>query len=221
MPECPLLELAHVRFAYAGGPAVFDDLCFSLHEGEHIGIHAPNGSGKTTLFRLMTGLEKPQGGSILFHGRPVENGQTLHELRCAVGFVLQNSDDQLFSSTVLEEVAFGPLNLGMNRTEARARAMETLESMGMAEFAGRPIHRLSGGEKKMVAIASVLSMRTKALLLDEPTTFLDEISRERIITLLRGQDIARVIVSHDRDFLRQTTSAVMTIDRGRMSKSFF
>ena len=214
MSDNALLSLENIRFGYAGGQPVFDGLRFSLHEGDSLGLYGPNGSGKTTLLRLMMGLETPQAGQILFRGRPVATGQDLHQLRCTIGFVLQNSDEQLFSSTVLEDVAFGPLNLGMKAHAARERALETLASIGMADFADRPVHRLSGGEKKLIAIATVLSMRPRALLLDEPTTFLDAQSRQRIIAVLQQERIGRLIVSHDKDFLRQTASRFASIENG-------
>lgn len=216
MPDTPILTLEDITFGYAGSPALFNGLCFSLRQHEQIGLYGPNGSGKTTLLRLIMGLETPQNGRVLFHGVPVDSGQVLHRLRCGIGFILQNSDDQLFSPTVLEDVAFGPLNLGLKRHEARERAMETLESMGLAKFADRMIHRLSGGEKKMIAIASVLSMRPEALLLDEPTAFLDEESRDKIVSILQTLDIARIVVSHDRKFLEQTTSSFACIKDGAL-----
>lgn len=212
MPDVPILTLDHVAFAYPGRPALFTDCCFSLPEGGRVGLFGPNGSGKTTLLRLIMGLEAPLKGRVLFHGEPVTTEKTLHRLRCGIGFVLQNSDDQLFSPSVLEDVAFGPLNLGLSRGDARDRAWETLDSMGLAALADRSAHRLSGGEKKMVALASVLSMRPEALLLDEPTTFLDDGARERIIDILGRRDIARIVVSHDRAFLEATVSSCIRID---------
>lgn len=214
MSDTPLLALDNITFGYAGRPALFTGLCFALRRKEKIGLYGPNGSGKTTLLRLIMGLETPQSGRILFRGVPVEGEKALHRLRCGIGFVLQNSDDQLFSPTVLEDVAFGPLNLGLKRHEARARAMETLESMGLAAYADRQAHRLSGGEKKMIAIASVLSMRPEALLLDEPTAFLDDDARDRIIRILRQQDIAGIVVSHDKAFLERTTPSFVAINNG-------
>ena len=214
MPQSPILTLENIHFAYAGRPPICNGLCFSLHSQDRIGLYGPNGSGKTTLLRLIMGLEKPRKGRVLFHGTPVEDAKTLHRLRCSIGFVLQNSEDQLFSPTVLEDVAFGPLNLGLSRQEARDRAMETLESMGMAALAERQTHRLSGGEKKMVSIASVLSMRPEALFLDEPTSFLDADAKNRILTTLQGQAIARIVVSHDREFLRQTADTFLGIKGG-------
>ncbi|MCL1985577.1 MAG: energy-coupling factor ABC transporter ATP-binding protein [Betaproteobacteria bacterium] len=215
MSDDPILALEDIAFGYAGRPALFTGLYFTLRRQEHIGLYGPNGSGKTTLLRLMMGLETPQGGRVLFHGIPVD-GQTLHRLRCSIGFVLQNSDDQLFSPTVLEDVAFGPLNLGLKRHEARSRAMETLESMGLAAYADRQTQRLSGGEKKMVSIASVLSMRPEALLLDEPTAFLDDSSRDKILRILQQQDIARIVVSHDKEFLEQSASSLICIASGKI-----
>ena len=216
MPTSPILTLENVTFGYAGRPPLFKELSFELHPHQQIGLYGPNGSGKTTLLRLIMGLETPQSGRVLFHGLTTDDAQSLHRLRCGIGFVLQNSDDQLFSPTVLEDVAFGPLNLGLSRQAARERAMETLESLGLETFADRATHRLSGGEKKMVSIASVLSMRPEALLLDEPTAFLDDDSRERITGILKGQNIARVVVSHDRCFLEQTACSCVCIKDGCM-----
>ena len=204
-----VVALKGVSFGYAGRPTLFHDLDFALHEGEQIGLYGPNGSGKTTFFRLLTGLEKPQRGTLLFHGHPVDSEDALHRLRCGIGFVLQNSDDQLFSSSVLEDAAFGPLNLGLGKKVARVRAMDALTSLGIENLADRPPHRLSGGEKKLAALASVLSMRPEALLLDEPTMFLDEASQATLADMLKRQTLARIIISHDMDFLTRTCSLFM------------
>ena len=201
-----IVALENIDFGYPGRPLLFSGLSLALTEGEQIGLYGPNGSGKTTLLRLLTGLEKPQRGRLLFGGAPVESADRLWHLRCSIGFVLQNSDDQLFSASVLEEAAFGPLNLGLPRREARERAMEALAELGIEELAQRPPHMLSGGEKKLAALASVLSMRPRALLLDEPTMFLDEPSQARLAGILKRQGLARIIISHDKDFLRETSS---------------
>ena len=214
MPDKPILKLENITFAYPGRPNLFTSLCFALRENDRFGLYGHNGSGKTTLLRLIMGLEIPQGGRVLFHGEPTGDERTLHRLRCGIGFVLQNSDDQLFSPTVLEDVAFGPLNLGLKRREARDRAMETLDDLGLSDLADRPAHRLSGGEKKMVSIASVLSMRPEALLLDEPTAFLDDESRDRIAVILQAQKLARIVVSHDRFFLERTSSSFIRVING-------
>ena len=209
-----LLTLANMTFSYPGRPKLFENLNFSLREGEAIGLLGPNGAGKTSFLRLVMGLERPKEGAILLEGKKVESANEWRTLRCSLGLVLQNSDDQLFSSTVLEDVAFGPLNLGLSRADAKKRAMETLACVGMEGFAMRSIHELSGGEKKLVALASVLSMRPKALLLDEPTTFLDEASRKRIADLLPGLGLTRIVVSHDMDFLARTVTRLVTIRDG-------
>ena len=218
MPDTPLLSLENICFAYADRPPVFSDLCFFLNKNDQIGLQGPNGCGKTTLLRLVMGLEKPQQGRILFNGVSIDNAETLRNMRCSIGFVLQNSDDQLFLPSVLDDVAFGPLNLGLGRKQARERAMETLEAMGIANLADRLTHRLSGGEKKMVSIATVLSMRPQALLLDEPTTFLDSEAMGRIVETLQQQDIAKIIVSHDTQFLKQTTTSCLVVRDGKLAR---
>ena len=214
MTDNSILKLENITYAYPGRPEIFKNLNFALCRNDHIGLYGHNGSGKTTLLRLIMGLEIPQSGKVLFHGSPVDDAQSLHRLRCSIGYVLQNSDDQLFSPTVLEDVAFGPLNLGLSRHKAKDRAMETLENLGLTDLADRPAHRLSGGEKKMVSIAAVLSMRPEALLLDEPTAFLDNESRDRIAEILRSWEMPRIVVSHDLLFLEQTASSLVRINNG-------
>ncbi len=211
MDETPVFALENIDFAYPGRPPLFRGLCFALHPGDRVGLHGPNGSGKTTLLRLVMGLLAPQNGRILHRGVVVDGAEALRDLRRDVGFVLQNSDDQLFSATVLEDAAFGPLNLGLSRREARDRAMETLEGMALAHLADRGIHRLSMGEKKMVAIAGILAMRPGALLLDEPTASLDEEARGRVEALLGSLPLARIVVSHDRDFLARTCASFVRV----------
>ncbi|MDR0361453.1 MAG: energy-coupling factor ABC transporter ATP-binding protein [Planctomycetota bacterium] len=212
MDRPSIFTLEHITFAYPERPVLFQDLGFSLREGEHIGLHGPNGCGKTTFLRLVMGLETPQSGRILYQGELVDNGAALHRMRCGIGFVMQNSDDQLFSATVLEDVAFGPFNLGLKRRQAKDRAMETLERMELENLADRATHRLSAGEKKMVSIASMLSMRPHALLLDEPTSSLDDNARNRIIGILQKEVQARIIVSHDKNVLGQTASTFIRIN---------
>ena len=217
MAETSLFSLEHVSFAYAPNRTVLEDICFSLYANAKVGLYGPNGSGKTTLFRIITGLTKPQSGRLLFHGQPVSTDKDFRALRKSVGLVLQHAEDQLFCPTVLEDVAFGPLNLGLSPDKARTRALETLELVGLSDFADRLTHRLSGGEKKLVSLATVLSMQPEALLLDEPTNGLDAHARERIIELLQKLPTARIIISHDWDFLEQTTSSFQTIWEKRLT----
>ena len=179
-----IVTLEHIFFSYrtnsGGTRSVLRDVNLSLKPHHRIGLYGPNGSGKTTLLRCITGLNRPSEGRVLFHGREMKSERDFHDLRVAVGFVLQNADDQLFFPTVLEDVAFGPLNLGMSPDAARERAIETLKSLGMSGFEDRLTHRLSGGEKKMVTLAGVLAMKPEALLLDEPTAGVDVELRHRI-----------------------------------------
>ncbi len=213
--ESPLLELDRVVFAYQGalGEArlVFDNASLMLRPGERLGLHAPNGAGKSTLFRLLTGLETPISGRVLFHGKPLRTDRDWLSLRRRVGLVFQHAEDQLFCPTVLEDVAFGPLNLGLSPAEARRAAEETLRNLGLEAFAARPTYRLSGGEKRLVALASVLSMRPEALLLDEPTTGLDALSRKNVLDLLGELPVGGIFVSHDWDFLSALCTSFITI----------
>ena len=217
--SAPIFELRNLGFSWpdamgnAGrGKPVFRDLNFPLTDSEKIGLYGPNGCGKTTLLKLITGLLTPQAGDVCFEGTPVKTEAEFRSLRCAVGYVLQNAEDQLFCPTVLEDVAFGPLNLGCSQEEARDRAATTLERLGLAGFENRLTHRLSGGEKKLVSLATVLVMEPEALLLDEPTNGLDPEARQRIIGVLKTLPTARIIISHDWDFLAETSSEYLTVE---------
>lgn len=218
--DAAIFSLKGVCFAYGQGNAprtVLRDVDFSLHPGQRVGLYGPNGSGKTTLFRCITGLARPQAGQVLFHGSPLGEEKDFYNLRCKVGFVLQHAEDQLFFPTVLEDVAFGPLNLGLSADDARDCALETLRSLGLAGFENRLTHRLSGGEKKLVSLAAVMAMKPEALLLDEPTNGLDNEARQRIIDILGSLDTARITISHDWDFLAQTSTQYLTIANNRLN----
>lgn len=211
-----IIELDNICFSYEKGRPVLKDLKFSLREGEKLGLIGYNGSGKTTLMHIIMGLVKPASGIIRVFGKPVESRRDFSEVRRAIGFVFQNADDQLFCPTVLEDVAFGPLNLGKSPREARRMALETMERLNLRGFEDRVTHKLSGGEKKLVSLATVLVMEPKALLLDEPTSGLDEEARLRIESILRHLDISYVIVSHEYDFLAGTTQKIYSMNAGQI-----
>lgn len=211
-----IIQLENIVFSYAGGKPVLDGLCFTLEEGAKLGLIGQNGSGKTTLLHIIMGLLKPSSGMIRAFGKPVETKKDFLDVRRKIGFLFQDADDQLFCPTVLEDIAFGPLNLGKSPTEARKMAMETLERLNLKGFEARVTHNLSGGEKKLVALATVLVMAPKALILDEPTTGLDEDTNIRIITLLNQLDISTIIVSHDYDFLARTTRDIYGMQNGQI-----
>ncbi|MDR2503911.1 MAG: energy-coupling factor ABC transporter ATP-binding protein [Deltaproteobacteria bacterium] len=215
MSEIPIFSLEHICFSYpGGGRELFSDLNLSLARGERLGLYGPNGNGKTTLLRLILGLEKPGRGRVLAHGTPIRDEEGWRALRRKVGLVFQQAEDQLFCPTVLEDVAFGPLNLGLDPEEARERSLETIRLMGLDGFENRLTHKLSGGEKKLVSLATVLSMRPEALLLDEPTSGLDPESCARIVRILQNMDTARITVSHDLDFLCAVSSFTMRLEAG-------
>ena len=214
-----IFSLEQVEVTYTGtrGPRrVLQDVSFSLAPGQRIGLYGPNGSGKTTLFRCITGLVRPSKGLVRFHGKALHDEKGFHALRCKVGFVLQHADDQLFFPTVLEDVAFGPLNLGLSAAEAGEQARATLQRLGLFGFEQRLTHHLSGGEKKLVALATVLVMDPEALLLDEPTNDLDQDARQRLIDILCDLPTARMVISHDWDFLSRVCGEYRTIREGHL-----
>jgi len=203
----PLISLQNITFTYPGAPQpVFQDFHYQLLPGQHIGLIGPNGSGKTTLLHLIMGLLRPQAGSIVILGQEVKKEQDFVAVRQKVGLLFQNADDQLFCPTVLEDVAFGPLNQGKTPAEAVQIALETMAGLGLHGFEDRVTYKLSGGEKKLVSLATVLAMEPQLLLLDEPTSGLDENTKHRLIHILEGLDIAYMIVSHERDFLNHTVT---------------
>jgi cobalt/nickel transport system ATP-binding protein len=201
----PLIELQNITFTYPGAPQpVFQDFNFQLLPGKHIGLMGPNGCGKTTLLHLIMGLLRPQAGSIVIFGQEVKKEKDFVDVRRKVGLLFQNADDQLFCPTVLEDVAFGPLNLGKPPAEAISIARETMARLGLTGFEDRVTYKLSGGEKKLVSLATVLAMEPQLLLLDEPTAGLDEKTKDRLIHILKHLDIGYMIVSHEHEFLNHT-----------------
>jgi cobalt/nickel transport system ATP-binding protein len=214
--DTPIIDLKGVTFGYPGGPLVLNDLDFRLRPGERIGVMAPNGSGKTTLFHLIMGLIKPLSGQISIFGKPLHGEKDFAEARRRIGLLFQDPDDQLFSPTVLEDVAFGPLNLGKTKEQAIATARRTLSFLGLEGFEERVTFKLSGGEKRLVSLATVLAMEPDALLLDEPENALDARTRARLIEILPSLDLSYVLISHELDFLTATADAVYTMENGKV-----
>lgn len=211
-----IFELKDVAFSYPGGKSVLKDFSFALHKGQKAGLIGHNGSGKTTLLHLIMGLLMPDAGSVTILGREMKSEKDFRSIRPSLGFVFQNADDQLFSPTVLEDVAFGPLNLGKKPAEAIDIAMQTLENLGLKGFENRISYKLSGGEKKLVSLATVLSMDPEMLLLDEPTTGLDADTRTHLIDILNRLDKTCLIVSHEYDFLARTTHDFYSMTDGNI-----
>lgn len=210
-----LLSLQGVSFNYPNGPAIINNLDFTLHKGDRIGLTAPNGSGKSTLFHLIVGLLKASSGQILYENQAITKEEDFRQLRRRVGLLFQDADDQLFLPTVLEDVAFGPLNLGKSKKEALAISHQVLQRLDLTDFTDRITFKLSGGEKKLVALATVLAMEPDILLLDEPTAGLDHKTKHRLIDLLNDfTDLTYLIVSHEFDFLTATTNRIYTMENG-------
>lgn len=188
----------------------------ALHPGERVGLVGANGSGKTTLLHLLVGLRKPAEGTITCFGMPCATEAEFRDVRKRVGLLFQDSDDQLFCPTVSEDVMFGPLNLGKNHEEALQITAETLQQVGLAGYESRVTYRLSGGEKRLVALATVLAMQPDVLLLDEPLTGLDEEHEARITEILLRLPQAMLIVSHNREFLAQVAHRAYTLRDGSL-----
>ncbi len=176
----------------------------------------PNGSGKTTLFHIIMGLLKHTSGSMEIFGKPVTKEKEFDEVRRKIGLLFQDADDQLFSPTVLEDVAFGPLNLGMSRDEAVDIAKRTLESLDLAGFEDRITYKLSGGEKRLVSLATILAMEPEVLLLDEPTAGLDDKTKAKLIGILSNLDLSFIVISHEIDFLFEITDSIYTMENKRI-----
>jgi cobalt/nickel transport system ATP-binding protein len=211
-----LVRLEHIDFTYPSGRVILRDCNLQLQASQRIGLTGSIGSGKTTLIGLIVGLLRPTSGRIEVFGQTRQRERDFEEVRQKVGMLFQDSDDQLFCSTVAEDVAFGPMNLGKTREQARQTVTRTLESLGLPGYESRITYQLSGGEKRLVALASVLAMEPEVLLLDEPTSGLDAAATQRVMDVLLSLPQAMLIVSHDRQQLQQLTSRCLQMVDGHL-----
>ena len=211
-----IIRLRKISFSYPGRGSMLNDLDFTMHRGERIGWVAPNGSGKTSLFHIIMGLLSPDDGDIEIFGQPVKEEKDFVAVRRRIGLLFQDADDQLFSPTVLEDVAFGPLNMGKTKEEAIEISRSTLAHLGLNGFEERVTFKLSGGEKRLVALATVLAMQPEVLLLDEPTSGLDEKTKERLKEVLASLDLSFILISHEFDFMADVVSAYQTLKDGKL-----
>jgi cobalt/nickel transport system ATP-binding protein len=212
----PALVTRHLTHVYADGRKALDDVSFAVEAGECAALVGPNGAGKTTLFLRLCGVLPGKPGQVSVGGLDPADPAQRRKLPETVGVVFQNPDDQLFSPTVAEDVAFGPLNLGATPDEAKARVAEALRTVGLPDADERVPFQLSGGEKRRAALAGVLAMRPAVLLLDEPSMFLDPRGRRELIAVIRELPGTKLIATHDLDLVLETCSRVLVLDGGRL-----
>ncbi len=212
----PLIAIAGVEFSYGPDRPVLCGCNFRLDPGGRVALLGANGSGKTTLLHLIVGLLRPSSGQVEAFGKVRRSEADFHEVRRRTGLLFQDTDDQLFCPTVAEDVAFGPLNLGKARPTIRQIVSETLQSLDLAGYEDRITHQLSGGEKRLVALATVLAMQPEVLLLDEPISGLDQQATDRLVGILARLPQAMIIVSHDRQFIERTTTSAVRLKNGRI-----
>lgn len=210
-----MLKFENVSYAYPGGEAVLNGLTFDIHAGECVGLIGANGVGKSTLMKAALGLVTVKGGITV--GEKEMNSKNLPAIRKMLGYLLQDSDSQMFMPTVLEDLIFGPMNYGMTREEAEKRADEVLEMLGLQYLKTRHNHRMSGGEKRMAAIAVILAMEPAMLLMDEPSASLDPKNRRVLINLLKRLPGTKLISSHDLDMVLETCDRVLILKDGRIA----
>ena len=209
-----MIEFEHVSFAYEKDKYVLEDMSFRIGTGESVGLIGANGAGKSTIMKLLLGLLQGEG-RILIDGVEVKR-ETLHEIRRKLGFVLQNSDNQMFMPTVYEDMIFAPLNYMMSREEADKRVDEVLARLHLEDLKHRYNHKISGGEKRMAAIATILAMDPEVILMDEPTSALDPYNRRIVINTIRELEQTKLITSHDLDMILETCDRVILISNGKI-----
>jgi len=213
-----LLELRDVSFAYPGHGLVLDGASLTLEQGEKLSIIGPNGVGKSTCLKILVGLLRPSEGEVLAFGQTCRTEGDFTDVRRRVGYVFQDPDDQLFSPTVAEDIAFGPLNLGKSRDEALAIVDDILSRLHLTHLRDRITHRLSGGEKRLVTLATVLAMQPEVLMLDEPTNALDPENEARLIEILQGLPHSILLISHDPAFRAKIAPDGYALKDGRLSR---
>ncbi len=213
----PLISLRGVRFSYDGHRPVLDGVDLALAAGERLALLGANGSGKTTLLHVMVGLLEPAAGEVLAFGQPRRRQGDFREVRRRAGLLFQDADDQLFCPTVEEDVAFGPLNLALPRDRVRAVVADTLTALGLAGYGRRITYKLSGGEKRLVALATVLAMGPDVLLLDEPTAELDARARRRLIDILAARPEGLILATHDLAMVRRLCGRAVVLADGAVA----
>ena len=214
----PLIEVRDLRFQYPDGTQALDGVNFTLYPGETVALLGANGSGKTTFVLQLNGVLRGPSGSITICGLPLNN-ENLPQIRSKIGMVFQDADEQLFMPTVLNDVAFGPLNQGMPEQEAIAKAQLVLAQADLAHVWNKAPYHLSAGEKRRVALAGVLAMEPEILVLDEPTTFLDPPAERNLLQLLKDLPQAKLIVTHNVRLAESLASRAVFFEKGKLVAS--
>ena len=209
-----MIEFQNVSFSYDGEGPVVENLSFTIQDGESVGLIGANGAGKSTIMKLLLGLLSGQG-QILVDGLLV-NKQNLPAIRQKIGFVLQDSDNQMFMPTVYEDMIFGPRNYGLSKEETERRVDAVLNRLGLVALKHRYNHKISGGEKRMAAIATILTMEPETILMDEPSTALDPVNRRTVINTINTLPQTKLIASHDLDMILDTCQRVILLSRGKI-----
>lgn len=207
-----MLKVENLSFTYPGGEEVLKGIDINIPAGEKTALIGPNGSGKTTFFLLCCGILKAERGSVRVAGEKVEHKR----FNPRTGYLFQSADDQLFSSTIYDDVAFGPLNMGLAREEIGERVERALAQVGCSDSRNKAPFHLSGGQKRLAAIATLLSMNPEVLFFDEPTANLDNRNRRKVIDLVSSMEETLLISSHDLEFLLETCTRVLLLDEGRI-----
>jgi cobalt/nickel transport system ATP-binding protein len=216
-----VISASGLTFTYPDGTAALSGVDFHVKKGEFVGLLASNGSGKTTLLRLLSRMLKPDAGAIELNGRPLKTIPS-KELFRMVGMVFQNPADQLFAATLVEDVAFGPTNMGLPAGEVRERVERAIDAVGLAGLAGKPIQRLSFGQQKRACIAGLLAMGQELMLLDEPTAGLDPMGEYRIMELLfelnKKKNITMVMSTHNVDMVPLFIDRLYILSKGKVAR---
>jgi cobalt/nickel transport system ATP-binding protein len=214
--DTPAIQARQLSYCYPSGQVALDGLELTIQPGETVGLVGPNGAGKTTLFLCLSGVLEASAGEVHVCGLDMRDRVQRRKAPSKLGIVFQNSDDQLFNASVLDDVAFGPLNLGLPEAEVRERVSTALAQVGLSGFEERVPFHLSGGEKRRVALAGVLAMRPEILLLDEPSSHLDPRGRREFIKLILSLDNTKLIASHDLELILATCARAIVLDHGRI-----
>ena len=210
-----MIEAKNLNYAYPGGVSALADVSFRLEDNRRYALVGANGAGKSTLMSLLCALEFSQSGGVFIDGMPVDKAHAA-QARAKIGMVFQNPDDQLFMPTVWDDIAFGLRNRGITRAEEAAKVEAILYGMGIAHLKDRPPYRLSGGEKRQVALACVLVMEPKTLLMDEPTAFLDPRARRAFLAQMKALEVGMLVATHDLSFAQAFADEVLVLKEGRL-----